>query len=34
MTKLLDTVTNDVPAALSEIITLGRTLKNRAADVS
>jgi len=33
MVKLIDTVSNGVPAALSEVITLGRTLKKRADDV-
>jgi len=33
MEKLIDSVSRGVPAALSEIITLGRTLKKRAADV-
>ena len=31
--KLIDTVSNGVPAALSEVITLGWTLKKRAEDV-
>ena len=33
MVKLIDTVSNGVPAALSEVVTLGRTLKKRADDV-
>jgi transposase len=33
MTKLIDTLNRGVPTALSEVITLGRTLKKRAADV-
>jgi transposase len=33
MEKLIDSVSQGVPDALSEVITLGRTLKNRAADV-
>jgi transposase len=33
MSKLIESVSQGVPAALSEIITLGRTLKKRAADV-
>jgi transposase len=33
MTKLIESVSQGVPAALSEVITLGRTLKKRAADV-
>jgi transposase len=33
MTKLIDALSHGVPAELSEIITLGRTLKKRAADV-
>jgi transposase len=33
MRKLIESVSQGVPAALSEIITLGRTLKKRAADV-
>jgi transposase len=33
MTALIQTVSSGVPAALTEIITLGRTLKRRAADV-
>jgi transposase len=33
MSKLIESVSQAVPAALSEIITLGRTLKKRAADV-
>ncbi len=33
MTNLIDCISNGVPGALSEIITLGRTLKKRAADV-
>ncbi len=33
MSALIDSVSHGVPAALSEVITLGRTLKKRAADV-
>jgi transposase len=33
MTKLIDALSHGVPAALSEVITLGRTLKKRATDV-
>jgi transposase len=33
MEKLIDSVSQGVPRALSELITLGRTLKKRAADV-
>ena len=33
MVKLIDSVSHGVPTALSELITLGRTLKKRAADV-
>jgi transposase len=33
MVKLIDSITSGVPKALVEIITLGRTLKKRAADV-
>jgi transposase len=33
MSKLIESVSHGVPAALSEVITLGRTLKKRAADV-
>ena len=33
MVKLIDSISHSVPAALTEIITLGRTLKKRAADV-
>ena len=33
MQRLIDSVSQGVPAALSEVITLGRTLKKRAADV-
>ncbi|SMF03082.1 transposase [Cellulosimicrobium cellulans J34] len=33
MTAVIDAVARGVPAALSELITLGRTLKKRAADV-
>ena len=33
MTKLIESVSQAVPAVLSEVITLGRTLKKRAADV-
>lgn len=33
MTALIDTLSRGVPAALTELITLGRTLKKRAADV-
>lgn len=33
MVKLIDSVSHGVPTALTEVITLGRTLKKRAADV-
>ena len=33
MTSLIESISRGVPAALAEIITLGRTLKKRAADV-
>ena len=33
MNKLIDTLSSGVPGALSELVTLGRTLKRRAADV-
>ena len=33
MTKLIESLSSGVPAALTEVITLGRTLKKRAADV-
>jgi transposase len=33
MAKLIETVSHGVPAALTEITTLGRTLKKRSADV-
>ena len=33
MEKLIDSISHGVPASLSEVITLGRTLKNRANDV-
>jgi transposase len=33
MTKLIESLSHSVPSALSELITLGRTLKKRAADV-
>ena len=33
MTKLIDSLSHGVPRVLSELITLGRTLKKRAADV-
>ena len=33
MSKLIDAVSHGVPAALTEIITLGRTLTKRAADI-
>jgi transposase len=33
MTKLIDSVSHGVPKALSKVITLGRTLTKRAADV-
>ena len=33
MLKLIETLSNDVPKALTEITTLGRTLKKRADDV-
>ncbi len=33
MSSLIESISRGVPAALTEIITLGRTLKKRAADV-
>jgi transposase len=33
MVKLIDSISSGVPKALTEIVTLGRTLKKRAADV-
>lgn len=33
MSKLIESISHGVPAALTEVITLGRTLKKRAADV-
>jgi transposase len=33
MVKLIDSISSSVPRALTEVITLGRTLKKRAADV-
>ena len=33
MVKLIDSISTGVPRALTEVITLGRTLKKRAADV-
>lgn len=33
MVKLIETLSTDVPAVLTEVITLGRTLKKRAEDV-
>lgn len=33
MVKLIDSLSTGVPKALTELITLGRTLKKRAADV-
>jgi transposase len=33
MTKVIDSLSNGVPAALTELTTLGRTLKKRAEDV-
>ena len=33
MTKLIDSISDNVPDALTEVVTLGRTLKRRAADV-
>ena len=33
MMQLIDSLSHDVPASLSEIVTLGRTLKKRANDV-
>ena len=33
MTRLIASISRDVPAALSEVTTLGRTLKTRAADI-
>ena len=33
LTKVIDSISTGVPAALSELTTLGRTLKRRSADV-
>ena len=33
MTKLIDTLSHEVSAALIEVVTLGRTLKQRTADL-
>ena len=33
MSKLIESLSADVPTALTEVITLGRTLKKRAVDV-
>ena len=33
MTRLIDSLSRGVPAALTEVITLGRTLNKRAADI-
>ena len=33
MTRLIASISHHVPAALSEVITLGRTLNKRAADI-
>ncbi|WP_042915045.1 transposase, partial [Mycobacterium canetti] len=33
MSALIESISDAVPAALTEVITLGRTLKKRAADV-
>src|SRR3546814_14767840 len=33
MARLIESLSHDVPKALTEVITLGRTLKKRAADV-
>ena len=33
LTKMIDSISTGVPAELSELTTLGRTLKRRAADV-
>jgi transposase len=33
MTELIDSISHSVPKALTEVITLGRTLKKRAGDV-
>ena len=33
MTAVIESLSRDVPAALTELVTLGRTLKKRAADV-
>ena len=33
MVKVIDSVSNGIPAALNEVVTLGRTLKRRADDV-
>ena len=33
MTRLIDSISHNVPAALSEVVTLGRTLTRRAGDI-
>jgi transposase len=33
MSRLIASISHDVPAALTEVITLARTLKNRATDI-
>jgi transposase len=33
MTELIDSISHSVPKALTEVITLGRTLKKRAGDI-
>jgi len=33
MTRLIDSISHGVPAALSELVTLGRTLTKRAGDI-
>jgi len=33
MTRLIDSISHNVPAALSEVVTLGRTLTKRAGDI-
>ena len=33
MTRRIDSISHNVPAALSEVVTLGRTLTKRAGDI-
>jgi len=33
MHRLIDSISHDIPAALGEVVTLGRTLTKRAADI-